>query len=79
MHIRIDNNPHTDYFIPMNIRELLSKLKEIGMTDTQIAEAIGAPQSIVTRLKNGDHKTTNYERGEAIRKLAEKKLPNIYQ
>lgn len=42
------------------------------MTDAEIGAAIGAPQSVVTRLRNGVHKTTFWERGQAIVALAER-------
>ena len=42
------------------------------MSDAEIGAAIGAPQSIVTRLRNGVHKTTFWERGQAIVALAER-------
>ncbi|WKJ88778.1 helix-turn-helix transcriptional regulator [Methylomonas montana] len=54
----------------MNIQTVLNQLKTT-MTDAEIGEKIGAPQSTVTRLRNGKHKTTYFERAEAIRKLAE--------
>lgn len=62
----------------MNLQELLKKLKEIGMTDRAIGVEIGASQSIVTRLRLGQHKSCSYERGIAIKKLVLKKCPNIY-
>lgn len=46
------------------------------MSDAEIGEAIGAAQSIVTRLRNGVHKSTSYARGEAIAKLAAERLTN---
>ena len=42
------------------------------MSDAEIGAAIGAPQSVVTRLRNGVHKTTFWERGQAIVALAER-------
>lgn len=53
----------------MNIQNLLTELNK-ELTDAQIGVAIGASQSIVTRLRNGTHKSTFYERGEKIKKLA---------
>ena len=38
----------------------------------QIGEQINAPQSTVTRLRNGTHKSTNFERGTKIYELAKK-------
>ena len=57
----------------MNIQTMLLKLSAKGMTDSEIGEKIGATQSIVYRLRTGAHKSTSYERGEAIRKLYESK------
>jgi hypothetical protein len=54
----------------MNIQTILQQLNEQGMTDRDIGLAIHAPQSIVTRLRNGVHKDTTDERGQKIRALA---------
>lgn len=43
------------------------------MSDAAIGEAIGAPQSTVTRLRNGVHRDTSYRRAERIKTLAESK------
>ncbi|MFA6051542.1 MAG: hypothetical protein WC762_03025 [Methylobacter sp.] len=40
------------------------------MTDAEIGDEIGAPQPTVSRLRRGKHKTTFFERAEAIKKLA---------
>ena len=40
------------------------------MSDAKIGEAIGAPQATVTRLRNGIHKQTFYDRAIAIKNLA---------
>ena len=56
----------------MDIKAALLEISESGMTDAEIGAAIGAPQSIVTRLRNGTHKTTFWERGQAIVALAER-------
>lgn len=53
----------------MDIQKTLTKLNKI-MTDAQIADVVGASQSIITRLRNGNHKSTSFERGQAIKKLA---------
>ena len=55
----------------MNIQKLLDQIKEYGMTDSQIGAAVNAPQSIITRLRNGTHKHTSYERTIKIKELAE--------
>jgi hypothetical protein len=54
----------------MDIKTILQMLVDDGMTDLEIGTHIGAAQSIVTRLRNGDHKSTSWERGEKIRTLA---------
>ena len=54
----------------MNIQKILTELNE-KMSDAKIGEAINAPQATVTRLRNGTHKQTFYDRAVAIRKLAE--------
>ena len=56
----------------MDIKAALLEISESGMTDAEIGAAIGAPQSVVTRLRNGVHKTTIWERGQAIVALAER-------
>ena len=56
----------------MDIKSSLQEISAAGMSDAEIGAAIGAPQSIVTRLRNGTHKTTFWERGQAIVALAEK-------
>jgi DNA-binding Xre family transcriptional regulator len=53
----------------MNIQAVLTSLNKL-MSDTKIGDEIGASQATVTRLRNGKHKTTCYERAEKIRKLA---------
>jgi hypothetical protein len=55
----------------MNLQKLLTQLNT-KLTDAEIGKQIGASQSIVTRLRNGTHKRTFHERGEAIKKLAAK-------
>lgn len=54
----------------MNIQMILQKLVEQGMTDAEIGREVNAPQSIITRLRNGTHKSTTDERGQLIRLLA---------
>jgi hypothetical protein len=54
----------------MNIQQILQKLNEQGMTDAEIGNSVQAPQSIITRLRNGSHKSTSDERGQKIRALA---------
>lgn len=59
----------------MNVQDILKKLKEFGMTDAEIARCVGntAP-SIITRLRNGKHATTTFERGKRIEALLTLKL-----
>ena len=59
----------------MDIQTTLREISASGMSDAEIGIAIGAPQSIVTRLRNGNHKTTNWERGQAIAGLHAKRCP----
>ena len=56
----------------MDIKAALLEISATGMSDAEIGAAIGAPQSVVTRLRNGVHKTTFWERGQAIVALAER-------
>ena len=56
----------------MDIKTALLEISATGMSDAEIGAAIGAPQSVVTRLRNGVHKTTFWERGQAIVALAER-------
>jgi len=60
----------------MNIKDILTKLYESGMTDKAIGIEIGASQPTVTRLRNGVHKKTSYDLGTAINNLAKKRLPD---
>ena len=56
----------------MDIKAALLEISAHGMSDAEIGALIGAPQSVVTRLRNGVHKTTFWERGQAIVALAER-------
>ena len=56
----------------MDIKAALLEISAHGMSDAEIGAVIGAPQSVVTRLRNGVHKTTFWERGQAIVALAER-------
>ena len=53
----------------MNIQTALQEIYLSGFTDAAIGLKINAAQSIVTRLRNGNHKGTSYERGQKIMKL----------
>jgi len=53
----------------MNIQILLQEIANSGMTDAQIGEQLSLPQPTVTRLRNGIHKSTSYERGNRIHDL----------
>lgn len=55
--------------VTMNIQTLLLELSANGITDNEIGKEINAPQSIVTRLKNGIHKSTSFERGIKIQQM----------
>ncbi len=54
----------------MSIQTILEEIKSTGMTDAEIGECINAPQATVSRLRNGTHKSTSFERGQAIHNLA---------
>ena len=56
----------------MDIKAALLEISATGLSDAEIGAVIGAPQSVVTRLRNGVHKTTFWERGQAIVALAER-------
>jgi hypothetical protein len=56
------------------IQSLLTQLNAIGLSDAQIGRLLSVPQPTITRIRNGIHKTTSYERGMAIEKLATKLL-----
>ena len=53
----------------MSIQDLLRELKSYGLTDAEIGILVHAPQSIISRLRSGTHKTTSYPRGLAIQAL----------
>jgi hypothetical protein len=57
----------------MDIKTILQMLADDGLTDQEIGTQVGAAQSIITRLRNGEHKSTSWERGEKIRVLAQKR------
>jgi hypothetical protein len=50
----------------MNIQILLQEIANSGMTDAQIGDQLNLPQPTITRLRNGTHKSTSYERGTQI-------------
>lgn len=56
----------------MEISNALKKMHAIGMTDADIGAAINTSQATVTRIRNGVHKTTSYERGVKIMELAKR-------
>lgn len=58
----------------MEIKKALQEIYDTGLTDQQIGERIGAAQSIVTRLRNGDHSSTSFERGQKIMELHKKRV-----
>lgn len=53
----------------MKMQTALQEIYDTGFTDQQIGERIGAAQSIVTRLRNGEHATTSFDRGQKIMDL----------
>ena len=48
------------------IKIALEELSGSGLSDVEIGKEIGAPASIVQRLRQGIHKATSYERGIKI-------------
>lgn len=67
----IDMDTDAYYYLAMDIQHTLALLSECGLTDREIGQRIGAPQSIVTRLRNGIHKNTTFDRGMKIVGLLE--------
>jgi hypothetical protein len=53
----------------MNIQETLTQLNHF-LTDAEVGKAVGAPQSIICRVRNGVIKQINYDRGAKIKELA---------
>lgn len=49
-----------------SLSALLKELEAAGVTETEIASASGLSQPTINRLKNGEHKKTNYDAGNAI-------------
>jgi len=61
------------------IKEMLNYIKQSGLNDYQIADAVTAngyktAQSQIHRLRSGVLKQTNYARGAAIYKLYKSRL-----
>lgn len=56
----------------MDLKTTLTKLHNI-MSDKKIGLAVNAPASSIQRLRTGKHKTTFFERGERIKRLAVEK------
>jgi hypothetical protein len=54
----------------MNIQTILQQLSDQGWTDHAIGIEVDIPQSIITRIRNGVHKSTSDEKGQRIRALA---------
>jgi DNA-binding CsgD family transcriptional regulator len=59
----------------MNIQTMLTALSEKGLTDEKIAAEIGATQPTVTRLRNGVHKKTDYERYNQVLAIYQREFP----
>ncbi|MFL9582395.1 helix-turn-helix domain-containing protein [Stenotrophomonas sp. AB1(2024)] len=49
----------------------IDRLRNAGLTDQAIGTAVGAHQSTINRIRNGDTKQPNYEVGRALVVLAE--------
>lgn len=56
----------------MDIKTALEEISALGFTDQQIGDEVGCAQSIITRLRRGEHKSTSYERGQKIMRLHKK-------
>jgi hypothetical protein len=54
----------------MTIQNLLQLLNDDGMTDAEIGAHVGLAQATITRLRNGDHKKTDWDTGQMIMALA---------
>jgi hypothetical protein len=53
----------------MNLRQALTAIHSFGLSDADIGRRVGAAQSIVHRLRKGEHKTTSFDRGKKIMDL----------
>lgn len=76
--MRIDKYTFTYDNQLMDIRIMIQKLYDDGMSDAQIADAISTETdkvaaSIINRLRSGTHKTTSFERGMRIKKLCDER------
>lgn len=54
-------------------RACVEKLIADGMTESEIAAAAGVSQPTINRIKTGKHKSTNFETGAALVRLARKR------
>lgn len=55
----------------MDPSKAIDLLRKAGLTDQAIADFVGAHQSTINRIRNGDTKQPNYEVGRALVQLAE--------
>lgn len=53
-------------FSSINIQQLLTELRESGLSDSRIGVMIDAPRATVHRLRSGRHKTTSIDRAIRI-------------
>jgi ribosome-binding protein aMBF1 (putative translation factor) len=61
----------------MSIQKLLIEIYDAGLNDYEIAEKIGAPQSIINRLRHGKLKSVLHERGKKIEALHSQIKPKV--
>jgi transcriptional regulator with XRE-family HTH domain len=54
----------------MDIRTLLTELRESGMSDREISEAIGLTPNSVWKLRNGATPTTNHLAWDKLKDLS---------
>lgn len=74
MSFRIDSNYAISHNQAMNIQDMLTTIKAKGYSDREIGERAGIDQSIVSRLRNGKHKSTNFAAGKAIEQFYQEVL-----
>lgn len=50
----------------MNFKDLLHQLKQLGYTQTAVAQAVGSPISTINDLANGKTETPSFDLGTAL-------------
>ena len=59
------------------MKKMLMELHKWGLTDKAIGEVVGRDQSIINRLRNGETKKCDYDTGQAIKVLWQKRKRKI--